>query len=157
VDQDTPEIWLPVGGWEGFYGVSSLGRVRSFPRQTATGLRGGTVLKTPLDNYGRPQLNLCRPGVKKHALVQALVADAFFGPKPPGLEICHWDGNRANCAASNLRYDTHSGNELDKRRHGTHHNAIKTHCPQRHEYTPENTYINPKGSRECRICKRAHA
>jgi len=26
------ETWLPVVGWEGFYEVSDLGRVRSVPR-----------------------------------------------------------------------------------------------------------------------------
>ncbi len=29
-----------------------------------------------------------------------------------------------------------------------------THCPANHEYTPENTYINPAGKRECRTCRR---
>lgn len=32
-------------------------------------------------------------------------------------------------------------------------NTLKTHCPHDHEYTEENTYINPQGGRECRICK----
>lgn len=32
--------------------------------------------------------------------------------------------------------------------------AAKTHCPQGHPYSPENTYVNPQGSRECRICHR---
>lgn len=29
-----------------------------------------------------------------------------------------------------------------------------TRCPAGHEYTPENTYINPAGKRECRECRR---
>lgn len=33
-------------------------------------------------------------------------------------------------------------------------NIAKTHCPQGHPYSPENTYIY-KGSRSCRICSRA--
>lgn len=38
-------------------------------------------------------------------------------------------------------------------------NAAKTHCPQGHEYTPENTIIDlsvggKKGSRRCRTCRR---
>jgi hypothetical protein len=33
-------------------------------------------------------------------------------------------------------------------------NAAKTHCPQGHEYTPENTYVVPKsGTRQCRTCR----
>jgi len=30
----------------------------------------------------------------------------------------------------------------------------RTHCPQGHEYTEENTYVTPKGSRSCRACQR---
>lgn len=34
-------------------------------------------------------------------------------------------------------------------------NREKTHCPAGHEYTPENTYINPKkGGRDCLKCRR---
>ncbi|MDQ2787974.1 MAG: hypothetical protein M3Y58_23590 [Chloroflexota bacterium] len=32
--------------------------------------------------------------------------------------------------------------------------ARPTHCPHGHEYTPENTYVAPSGSRMCRICRR---
>lgn len=34
------------------------------------------------------------------------------------------------------------------------HNAAVTHCPQDHEYTPENTYNRPDGGRDCRMCMR---
>lgn len=30
----------------------------------------------------------------------------------------------------------------------------KTHCKHGHKYTPENTYVDPRGLRECRICRR---
>lgn len=36
-------------------------------------------------------------------------------------------------------------------------NAIKTHCPQGHEYSAANTYLSPSGSRICRICNRLRA
>lgn len=29
-----------------------------------------------------------------------------------------------------------------------------THCPQQHPYDEENTYVNPKGWRTCRTCRR---
>lgn len=32
-------------------------------------------------------------------------------------------------------------------------NARKTHCPQGHEYTEENTYRPPSGGRRCRACQ----
>lgn len=39
------------------------------------------------------------------------------------------------------------------------HNAVKTHCPKGHEYTPENTIIDrstggENGGRRCRTCRR---
>ncbi|HKC75729.1 MAG TPA: hypothetical protein VKF37_16250 [Chloroflexota bacterium] len=30
---------------------------------------------------------------------------------------------------------------------------LRTHCPEGHEYTPENTYIGSKGERSCRLCQ----
>jgi hypothetical protein len=37
-------------------------------------------------------------------------------------------------------------------------NSLKTHCDYGHEFTPENTYKNPKtGDRACKICKAARA
>src|SRR4051812_10097482 len=30
----------------------------------------------------------------------------------------------------------------------------KTHCPQKHEYTAENTYVTPQGARQCKTCRR---
>ena len=35
-----------------------------------------------------------------------------------------------------------------------HHNGAKEECPAGHAYTVENTYIDPRGSRRCRTCKR---
>ena len=35
---------------------------------------------------------------------------------------------------------------------GGHPNARKTHCPQGHEYTPENTYAYEAYGRRCRTC-----
>jgi group I intron endonuclease len=38
--------------------------------------------------------------------------------------------------------------------HGAQLNRNKTHCRNGHEYTEENTYVNKRGSRECRTCAR---
>jgi len=35
-------------------------------------------------------------------------------------------------------------------------NASKSHCSRGHEFTPDNTYTDPKGHRACRTCQRAH-
>ncbi len=52
-------------------------------------------------------------------LVARIVLVAFVGPCPERMECCHNDGDETNNRLANLRWDTHSANLLDKRRHGT--------------------------------------
>ncbi|MFC4606926.1 hypothetical protein ACFO9E_03690 [Streptomyces maoxianensis] len=33
--------------------------------------------------------------------------------------------------------------------------ARRTHCPHGHAYTPENSYLDPRGFRQCRTCRAA--
>lgn len=147
-----PEEWRPVPGYERTYEVSSLGRVKSLPRR---GTRGG-VLKASPTHDGYLQLTLVQDGARRQWKIHHLVVAAFLGPRPDGHQIRHLDGNGRNNSASNLRYGTGSENILDEVAHGTHSQARKTHCPQGHEYTPENTYYRPghPTNRYCRACNR---
>lgn len=101
------------------YEVSSLGRVRSWH---VRGSRSGGRTETPvtlslLDNgSGYMQVSL---GRDKKRYVHDLVAKAFIGPKPEGVETCHNDGDKSNNRADNIRYDTPSENQRDMVRHGT--------------------------------------
>ncbi len=54
------------------------------------------------------------PGNRRR-MVHHLILLAFVGPRPEGMECCHYDGN----AVDNLRWDTRSANNQDKKRHGT--------------------------------------
>ena len=47
-----------------------------------------------------------------------LVALAWIGPQPEGMEVCHDDGDPTNNHVSNLRWDTHQANASDMVRHG---------------------------------------
>ena len=162
--QPTIERWKPVNGHEGIYEVSSHGRVRSLDR-TITYYDGrvrrcrGKVLRTHLDRYGYEVVGLCNQGRQKTRTVHSLVAESFIGARPEGMEVCHNDGNPANNHVANLRYGTPSDNALDKVRHGTHNNAVKTQCPLGHELFAEN--IPPssakRGYRNCLACDRASA
>jgi hypothetical protein len=125
------ETWLPVPepGFEELYEVSSLGQVRSLPRQTARGILGGRVLKQSPDSSGHLAVSLSRDGKCIKRCVHKLVAMAFLGLCPPGLEVCHGSlGQKCNWA-SNLRYDTHEANMQDRRRDGNYANAEKEVCP----------------------------
>lgn len=122
------EEWRPVIGWGDLYEVSSLGRVRSLDRVVHDLSRGGSprarvikgrALKCYRHTFGYLQLRLCRSGVNVPVYVHHLVAEAFLGPRPVGMEVAHNDGNPANSAASNLRYDTPKNNTSDQIRHGT--------------------------------------
>ncbi|MFJ4107914.1 NUMOD4 motif-containing HNH endonuclease [Oerskovia enterophila] len=153
---DLEEVWLPAVGYEGLYEVSNHGRVRSLDRIDANGRRRKGRILLPVKNLkgGRLRVDLYRGGQKRMLLIHRLVLMTFVGPAPDGMEACHNDGNHTNNAPNNLRWDTSSANKLDSVRHGTHANAIKTHCPRSHPYDSVNTYIDSKGKRRCRACWR---
>ena len=110
------EVWRPVVGWEGLYEVSSLGRVKCLPRKWVPTARLLKIVHYP-DKY--PQVGLCSPKRTLTRMVHQLVAEAFLGPCPLGMEVCHNDGSRSNNRLDNLRYDTRKNNHADKRQHGT--------------------------------------
>ena len=156
---DSDERWLAVPGWEGFYEVSDLGRIRSVDR-TIVRSDGvvqnwrGLIRKPTVNPQGYLRVVLAREGgrVKATRTVHTLVAQAFLGARPDGMETRHLDGVKLNCKLSNLVYGTASANILDQVRHGVHNMARKTECSKGHEFTPANTLIDGLGKRVCRKC-----
>ena len=142
------ERWKPIAGWGDGYEVSDQGRVRNLSTGRFIGWTAGN---------GYRLVTLCDgDGNNEQRYIHFLVAEAFIGPRPPDEEVRHLDGTRTNNVWTNLAWGTRSQNSLDAIGHGTHPRASVTHCPQNHEYTPENTYINPgTGGRVCRICSSA--
>lgn len=118
------EIWKPVVGWESFYEdfykVSNEGGVRSLDRILERGShRKGRYLKQVIGFNGYLRVNLYNRGHQKTIYVHKLVCEAFIGPCPAGYEVCHGIGGKLNNSLENLRYGTHSDNELDRYRDGT--------------------------------------
>lgn len=146
----TTERWLPIQGWPGYF-ISDLGRVKSqrprwggdrTPRFLSPGYGGGGYATVVLTSDVRPN--------RTHN-VHSLVAEAFIGPRPDGLEVRHLDGDPANCQLSNLRHGTPSENAYDRVRHGTHGMARKTHCINGHPFAGSNLVSTPR-QRRCRTC-----
>jgi len=52
--------------------------------------------------------------------IHVLLTDAFIGPRPPGLEVRHLDGNPTNNSLSNLVYGSKKENAKDRIRCGKH-------------------------------------
>ncbi len=145
--------WRPIP--DTCYEASSTGLIRSLShRVTMPDGRSvpykGRILKPQLDRLDYAIVNIHG----RMRTVHSLVALAFHGPRPEGLEVRHLNGDPTDNRPENLRYGTHAENMQDKVAHGRHHNANKTHCPRRHPYDTANTYTRPDGSRECRACRR---
>jgi NUMOD4 motif/HNH endonuclease len=157
MEDNTAERWKPVVGYEGYYEVSDLGRVRSLRHRW-----GPRPVPLVLKPQSRPSghLHVSLYGYSKNGSTQAihhLVLEAFVSPCPEGFEGCHGDGDPANNALGNLRWDTRSANVQDALRHGTQWQVAKTHCPKGHPYDEENTYIRAGGRRGCKACSRENA
>ena len=106
------EIWKPVKGFEGYYEVSNLGRVRSVDRlvKYSNGqihLHKGRILSPGLvHKLGYLQVALCNNGKIKHKMVYRLVAEAFI-PNPDNLpQVNHKDENAFNNCVENLEWCT---------------------------------------------------
>lgn len=159
------ECWRPVVGYEGFYEVSDLGRVRSVDRtvesihgRTGTAYvshRRGRVLKPGITTSGHRYVVL-RSRITR--TVHSLVAEAFIGPRPPGMEVRHENGHPSDCCVTNLKYGTRSQNAEDSKRHGTHFHSGLTHCKRGHELSGANLQRTAKGDRRtCLACRRERA
>jgi len=101
------EEWRDVVGYEGWYQVSNLGRVRNMKRRQRTQV--GHILKPRPRNktsYAYPAVVLSMGSTEKTCSVHILVITAFLGAPPPGKEVNHIDGNKSNPRLDNLEYLT---------------------------------------------------
>lgn len=108
------EIWKDIEGYERYYQVSNLGRVKSLARIVKRKFNNYTVreriLKARPDKDGYKYLVLCISCKAKTFQVHRLVANAFI-PNPDNLPcINHKDENPSNNCVENLEWCTYSYN-----------------------------------------------
>lgn len=109
------EEWRPVPGFEGFYEVSSFGRVKGLDRivETRPGVRcpvKGRLLRPGINANGYPSVMLRRQGRTFTKAVHKVVAMAFLSN---GI-VDHIDRNPMNNAVSNLRIVSLGGNAANR-------------------------------------------
>ena len=120
------EQWKDVVGYEGYYQVSNLGRVKSVDRVNVNRLGVSRKLKGRIlrpavrTKYGYLGVILSKNNIKQTILVHKLVATTWLGPQPKGQQIRHGAGRWLDNSVKNLCYGTHRDQRLDMIRDGTH-------------------------------------
>lgn len=116
------EIWKPIKGYEGYYEVSNLGRVKALKRTVNKGKCHRTweehYLKYAPDKCGYIRLALAKDGINKTFKVHRLVADAFIDNPDNKEEVNHIDGDRQNNRVENLEWCTRSENIIHAYKNG---------------------------------------
>jgi HNH endonuclease len=88
---------------------------------------------------------------RTHRLVYTLLK----APVPSELTIDHLCRNRICCNPDHLEVVTRRVN-VERGEGVAPKNFVKTHCPQGHEYTEENTYVW-RDQRFCRACHKTYS
>ena len=109
------EIWKPISGYEGFYEVSNLGRIRSLERivECSDGRKRkikDRTLKGSSYSGGYSGVTLHKDGCAKFVNIHRIVAEAFVPNPLEKEEVNHKDENPSNNHASNLEWVTHKEN-----------------------------------------------
>ena len=110
------ETWIEIVGYEGYYEVSNLGRIRSVDRVLENTKNNrhvfikGRILHQRAQKNGYLCVDLHKEGRAKTFRVHRLVASAFV-ENPNGYdEVNHIDEDKRNNTASNLEWCTRSYN-----------------------------------------------
>lgn len=109
------EIWKDIVGYEGFYQVSNLGRVKSLDRtfERKDGkpyFQKGCIIKLKANIHGYKQVNLYRIGKRKTITIHRLVATTFINNEYGKPEINHKNGIKTDNMVYNLEWVTRKEN-----------------------------------------------
>ena len=125
------EIWKDIKGYEGYYQVSNLGRVKSLARyifiirnrgrQTYNQIVKEKILKTHKSSNGYLLVFFKKNNKSKPFFVHRLVATAFIPNIENKPQVNHKDGNKQNNYLDNLEWATNCENM----QHAWKHHLIK--------------------------------
>lgn len=101
---------------------------------------------------------------RQRRLAHRFAYELFVGAIPPGLELDHLCRDRLCVNPLHLEPVTRLENMLrsphfQRARHSKPKETsrpLSPTCSKGHEYTPENTYFDPIGQRDCRECRRGY-
>ena len=103
-----PETWKPIPGFPG-YDVSDQGQVRSYYKRVGGDAKWELsdtpqrIMAGATDKRGVRLMVMRSAGLSHIRTVHSLVMLSFIGPRPEGLEVCHYDGNPSNNHLDNLQ------------------------------------------------------
>lgn len=102
----SSEQWRDVRGYEGYYEVSDLGRVRRV--RGGRGATAGRILraKEPNRTSDYRRIQLCRNDIKRTVTVHFLVCEAFHGKRPRKKVPNHINMDKLDNRACNLEWCT---------------------------------------------------
>lgn len=119
------EKWEDIKGYETWYQISNMGKVRSLPREesinnrwgdtTVRKIKGKILIQSKKDGKYKV-VNLSKEGKTKSHYVHRLVASHFISLIQKGLAVNHIDSNIDNNDLSNL--------EIITRRDNTYHGLV---------------------------------
>jgi len=105
----SKEQWEWIADYEGYYQVSTHGRIRSVTRIVVdkNGCQKpyrGRIMKQFPHPHLYPMCNLQKSGQSTLVRVHTLVLETFIGPAPDGYEAHHKSGNRTDNRIENLEW-----------------------------------------------------
>lgn len=111
------ETWKDIKGYEGYYMVSDMGRIKSLPRLIESGMNYKSVrftkesiIKTVDNGKGYLRCNIYKNGKMKTVKIHRLVAESFIGIDNPDFVVNHINGIKTDNRLSNIEVVTQKDN-----------------------------------------------